>query len=311
MVAVYSDVILPASVVASGIRGQQMRKNQRVSTQSGYMQANVQWSRTLRKFTLGVLPMTVPNWRAIEGLFEVTEGGAYGFLMQDPKDQDVAAGEGLLQGYTSATAALVGTAGTGYGVPSLRLLKRYTSVGSSRTKDRRISRPKAQAITRNGAAVNVGASAGDISIDSTTGTITFVPDVSQLAFSISAGAATTLNFLTGVGIVAGITVGERVYLSGFVGTAAAVLNGTSHQVTAKGATSLTIATNTTGLSATDSSGTAARYPQATDAMAWTGSFYVPVQFENDEIDWDMILGGADIDARLIAGPQVTLVEVME
>jgi hypothetical protein len=45
-------------------------------------------------------------------------------------------------------------------------------------------------------------------------------------------------------------------------------------------------------------------------LTWSGDFYVPVHFANDEIDWEMILGGT-YDTRLIAGPSVTLQEVRE
>ena len=58
------------------------------------------------------------------------------------------------------------------------------------------------------------------------------------------------------------------------------------------------------------SGLAYKYPQATEALTWDGGFYVPVQFANDEIDWDLVRSGA-YDTRLMAGPSVTLLEVRE
>jgi len=45
-------------------------------------------------------------------------------------------------------------------------------------------------------------------------------------------------------------------------------------------------------------------------ITWSGSFYVPVHFQSDEIDWDMVRSGP-YDTRLLAGPTVTLSEVRE
>ena len=302
MVSILSDVILPETVISAGVRGRNVRTNTRTQNQGGYMQANIV-AGTLRRYEIGIIPMFVAQWQQIEGLHEVTEGGAYGFLMRDPKDSNVVAG--LLQPYTTA---IVGAIGLGYGVPSHRLYKRYTVTGSARTRDRRISRPSAAAITRGGAPVVVGAAAGQIAINYDTGTVTFVADTSQAMSSITVGATTVLNFANGTGIVAALAVGQRVYLLGITGTAAGVLNSLSHAITAKGATSLTISTVTTGLTA--SAGTAYKYPQGSEALAWAGDFYVPVQFETDEIDWQMLAPG-DEASRILSGPSVALVEVRE
>lgn len=306
MTTIYNDVILPESVMLAGIRGRSVRMNQRAENQAGFTTTNIIWTQSLRRFEVGIGPMLAADWEALEGLFEVTEGGAYGFLMYDPKDRTVSTGAGLLRGYTTVD---VGTIGLGYGVPSYRLYKRYTSVGSTRTKDRRISRPKSTiAVTRGGSPVTVGVSAGNIAINYDTGTVTFVADSSEAITSVSVGATTTLNFASGAGIVADMSVGERVYLTGIAGTAATTLNGSSHAIASKGASSLVVSSVTTGLTATG--GTAYNYPQASEALAWTGNFYVPVHFESDQIDWTMERGGY-AESRLIAGPTCVLVEVRE
>ena len=62
----------------------------------------------------------------IEGIHEVTEGGAYGFLLADPKDESATPATGR--------ASLVSRA-------IYQLAKRYTSIGSTCTKDRTITRP--------------------------------------------------------------------------------------------------------------------------------------------------------------------------
>lgn len=307
---VLSDVIMPTSVLAAGVRGKNLRSNTRSQNQGGFETVNINWTRTLRQYEVGIVPMTLDSWQAIEGLHEVTEGGAYGFLMPDPKDSTVTAAAGLLQPVNGSPAAAVGTNGLGYGVPAHKLYKRYTSAGSLRTKDRQITRPQATpALLRNGSPVTLGAAAGNAAIDLTTGTVTFVADTSQAPSSITVGASTVLNFSSGTGIVAALAVGGRVYLNGITGTAGAALNGLSHAVTAKGATSLTVSTSTAGLAVT-AAGTAYKYPQPADALAWSGSFYVPVHFVNDEIDWQLDRAGP-YDSRLLSGPSVVVQEVRE
>ena len=134
-ITVYADVILPHSVLAAGVRGKNIRKNTRSMGQNGQPNINVDWARTQRQFELGTTPMLPSAWAAIEGLFEVTDAGAYGFLMQDPKDASATHATGAATGITSTT---------------FQLQKTYTSVGSTRTKTRKITRPMAA-----GFAVNV------------------------------------------------------------------------------------------------------------------------------------------------------------
>lgn len=305
-IEVFADVVMSEQVTAGGVRGRQIRKNTRVSSQNGAMKANIDWQDTLREYEVGYIPMLRQAWGEMEGLFEVTEGGAYGFLMTDPKDSQVDAG--LLQAWSGAV--LESTAGQGYGVPAYRLIKRITSTGTTRTKDRIITRPYAATVARAGSPVTEGASPGNIALDSDTGVVTFVADTSQAITSIAVGASTVLTFADATGMVAAMAVAQRVYLTGVAGTAASVLNGASHAITAKdtGAFTLTIDTDTTGLAGTG--GTALKYPQASEALTWSGRFYVPVHFSNDQLDWEILRSGS-ADSRLIAGPSVTLMEIRE
>lgn len=306
-ITVLSDVILPNSVILAGVRGKNMRNNNRSMTFNGYGAINVNWTKTLRQYSLGLVPMDVAAWQTLEGLHEVTEGGAYGFLLSDPKDQLVDATAGQMQAYG---ATFMGSVGFGYGMPAHRLFKRYSSAGTSRFKDRQITRPKTNsvALKRGGSPVTLGSGAGQAAINFDTGTVTFVADASQSILTHTVGSSHVLNFSNGTGIVAALAVGQRVYLSGITGTAAATLNGASHEITSKGATSLTIATNTVGLTATG--GTAAKYPQADEALTWAGQFYVPVHFMDDNLEWDLVRAG-NFDSRFVAGPSVVLQEVRE
>jgi uncharacterized protein (TIGR02217 family) len=308
-ITVFADVIVPNSVLSAGIRGKQVRSNARVQSQNGTMQINTVWARTLRQYEIGFIPMLVSQWQTLEGLFEVTEGGAYGMLLADPKDVAVDPAAGLL--YPFATT-LVGTIGLGYGVPTYKLHKRYTAVGTSRTKDRAVTRPQATptpVLKRGGATVTLGAAPGNAAIDYTTGTVTFVADSSSAVTAVSVGATTQVTLTAAL---AGLSVGQRLYLSGLAGTVGSALNGASHAVTAitGGALNVyTLSVSTTGLAWT-SGGTGFDYPQASETLTWGGAMYVPVHFASDEIDWELVVGGAE-GSRLLAGPTVMLMEVRE
>lgn len=304
-ITVLSDVILPTSLLTSGVRGKQMRNNTRSEASNGSAIININWSKTLRQYELGCVPMTVAQWQALEGLHEVTEGGAYGFLLPDPKDSTVASGAGLLQGYNSG---LVGTVGFGYGVPTYKLMKRYSVAGSTRTKDRQITRPQTTPVMlRAGGGIVLGSGSGQAAFTLTTGSLTFVADYSTGVTSYTVGASTILNFSSGT-MASLLAVNGRIYLSGAGGTAATVLNGLSHLITNITGNNITISTSTNGLTA--SGGQAYKFPQPTETLTWTGSFYVPVHFQDDVIDWDMAAGGS-LDNRLLAGPSVSLMEVRE
>jgi hypothetical protein len=306
-ITVYNDVLLPARVIeASGVRGKLRRVNQRTVAPSGQQAVNIRQARTMRSYEFGFVPMHYGVWQTLAGLFEVTDAGAYGFLLEDPTDISVAATQGLLQPYTTVA---VGTIGLGYGVPSYRMHKRYTTIGGTRSRDRRITRPQSTpTLKRDSATVTLGASAGNAAINYDTGVVTFVADTSQAMTSITTGSSTTLNFANGTGMVAAMSVGQRAYVSGVSGTAASTLNGSSHVVASKGATSITLSVSTSGKSGTG--GTAAKYPQATEALTWSGRLYVPVHFANDDIDWNLVAPGSE-EGRFYTGPNVLLEEVYE
>jgi uncharacterized protein (TIGR02217 family) len=204
-ITVYGDVVLSTSILGVGIKGKNQRLNSRVMTDNGFESVNVVWTQTLREYTLGVVPMSLATWQAVETIHEVTDGGAYGFLLLDPHDSTTA--DGVCTGLTSTT---------------FQLYKRYLHAPSGRFKNRKITRPVAAgfAITNSGVTV----------------------------------ASYTLNAATGV-----ITIPAA--------------------------------------------------PTAAN-LAWVGSFYVPVHFQDDSIDWDLVRSG-NVSDRLIDGPSVVLKEIRE
>lgn len=203
-IIVFADVILPNSIISAGVRGKNMRLNSRVPTDGGYESINIVWTQTLRQFEVGIVPLRVDQWQTIETLHEITEGGAYGLLMEDPKDNFVTTG-GII---TEVRAGVY------------QLIKRYTEPSSGRTKDRRITRPKgAVSVFQDGLPIPT-------IIDPLTGHVSFemTPDLTK--------------------------------------------------------------------------------------VTWTGSFYVPVHFMDDVIDWELVAPGSH-DSRFAAGPSVVLQEVRE
>lgn len=129
-VTILSDVIAPNSIWSAGVTGKQQRLNARGQNQGGHKQINIVRARTVRQYDFSTVPLTVSIWQTLEGLHEATEGGAYGFLVKDPKDVKATHAEGV--------ATLISA-----GAHTYQLWKRYTSIGSSRTKDRKITRPLA------------------------------------------------------------------------------------------------------------------------------------------------------------------------
>lgn len=302
-IEILSTVILPDTVIQAGIRGKNMRSNTRVMSGSGYVNVNINWARTLRQYELGIKPMEVAQWLEIEGLHEITDGGAKGFLMQDPKDRGATHTTGLLQGYENG--AVVGNVGFGYGTESYIMWKKYSTVSGASTYNRKITRPKSPTEIKVAGSVFDPL---DVNVSSTTGLVTFEPIASQSPSSITVGASTILTF-PDTTFTSLFSAGNRVFMSGVTGTAGAVLNQTSFSVSSITANQFSINANTTGLTVT-ATGTAKRFPQPNQTLTWSGDFYVPVHFANDEIDWEVLVGGP-YDNRVVAGPSVVLQEVRE
>lgn len=164
-ITVFADVRLPANVIEAGVRGKQLRLNARVPTDNGFSSVNIVWTQTLRQFELGLAPMRVDQWQSIETLHEITEGGAYGLLMEDPKDNSTVDG----------VMTLVST-------NVYQLHKRYVEPVSTRFKTRKITRPRAGLVVKVSGAVLAPA---NYTLDVTTGRLTIpsAPSASTLSWT--------------------------------------------------------------------------------------------------------------------------------
>lgn len=159
---VLADVVMPRMVLAAGVTGKQQRANTRTEAANGFVGVNIVRRRTKRSFELGTVPRSVEAWNAVEALFEVTDAGAYGFLMEDPKDC-----------IADATAGVVLLSGGIY-----QLHKRYAVRGTARYLDRKITRPMTGVVLyADGAAVD-----GTVNVQ--TGQVTYgVPPSGALTWA--------------------------------------------------------------------------------------------------------------------------------
>lgn len=306
---VLSDVIFPNDVLLAALSGANSRKNDRSKNQGGFATVNVVRDETMRSWQIAVEPMFVADLQAIVGIHEVTDAGAFGMLLEDPIDSVVKAAQGALIGYMAGVES--GTFGYGNGTPNYGFRKLYTASGSSRQRARIITRPKGTpAVLRGGAAVTVGASAGNIGISAGPSYVTFVADATRTVSSVTVGATTQVTLSSAI---PGLAIGGRLWLQGLPGTDASLVNSLAHPITnisGGGLNVYTLGTNTAGKTITAGSGQGHKYPQPTETLTWSGQFYVPVHFRDDDLNWDLEAGGPR-ELRMATVPSTYLDEIRE
>lgn len=263
---------------------------------SGHEQRNQQWDNARRRYDLAYT-RTQAQVDTLVAHFHAMRGRANSFPLTDPADYSATVANGAL-----------GT-GVGTGLPSYQLNKTYTSGATTTT--RAITRPRSGRVTvyRGGVAVTAGAGAGQIAIDTTTGTITFVADASSAASSITVGATTEVVLASNPGT---LVAGQKLYLTGFTGADAALVNGLAHtisSVTGAGPYTFVLATNTSGKVITLGSGAGRKYPQASETLTWAGEFYTPVRYDVDEITATMLEAGPG--RRMYSIQSLPVIEVRE
>lgn len=207
-ITILSDVIVPERFFVAGVTGRRIRRNERARVDSARMRINIAQEDTLRTFNFTNAPLTVEDWMEFEGLYEVTDAGAYGCLCLDPTDQKA----------TDWPVTLI--SGTNY-----QAIKRYTWTGSAQTRERAIRRLRVS---------------------------TFVLKINGVVQTLTADY--TFNEQTGV-----ISIPSA---------------------------------------------------PAASTVTWSGVFYVPVHFERDDIEWELVVAGP-ADARRISGQSIVLTEVHE
>jgi uncharacterized protein (TIGR02217 family) len=244
---------------------------------SGVESRNIVWTYPLCRWDIGAGLREIRNAQATIAFHRNVYGRAIGFRMQDPFDNTA-----------DHSTGVVGSPGLGTGMPTYQLFKNYP-VGSQ-TANRKIVKPVVGSLSlkRAGVLQVQGAGAGNYAVDYTTGVVTFVADASRGATVVTVGATTQVQFTSSI---TGAAVGEKLYLTGFGGADAALLNNQALTITAIAGAVYTLAINTAGKVITVSSGAGGRFPQAADTLTWAGSFDVPVRFDKDELDLQLDEGG--------------------
>jgi len=271
--------------LAAGVSGGPEFATLVANTQSGARQALSQWALPLRRWQLQHIPVSDrASYLALLNHFMAVKGRAHGFRLRDPFD------------YTDDAAGFLDQ-GHGAGLPTLQLTKRYGLPGWYLYQP--IRKPVSATLKRNGVAVAPGSGAGQATVDLTTGIVTFGADASANVSTATPGATTQIVLASSIGVLTG----GALYLSGLSGSLGAKLNGQSWAVTAASGATHTLAVNTTGL--TGSGGTGAKYPQPADALAWEGTFDLPVHFTADTFAPELVT------ADLISFPTLAIEEARQ
>ncbi len=249
---------------------------------SGFDDVLIRYEQPLHRYTFEHANRTQTEHDSLLEFFMAVKGMGHRFRVKDYTDYLVTIANGVLKPLHGALS--VGTSGVGYGTPSYVLQKKYTAGALTTYRD--IFKPVSGTVViyRGGVAVTVGGLAGNIAIDTTLGKITFVEDQSRAISSHTTGA--THVFTLASAFAPNLAIGQRIFVVGTGGTAATRLNNLSHVITNVAAGVITVSTVTTGLTATG--GVAYYYPQAGEALSWSGEFDVPVRFLSDEASFEIV-----------------------
>lgn len=202
--------------------------------------------------------------RTLLGFFRSVGGRAVGFRFKDWSDFALIDAESLL--------LLV--AGT---VNQYQITKLYQAALGFEER-RPIRKPVASTLVLRdgGTPLSLGTGAGQYTLDATTGIVTLQATQTRAISSHTPGAQHVVTQASA--LAPNVLVGQQVALTGITGTAATALNGKLHTVVVVAGDTLTLDTNTTGLTATGGTLNLYRVPTALTASL---QFDVPVRFDTD------------------------------
>lgn len=238
---------------------------------SGAEKRQQSWGEGLGAWDWGDREVVTAELKVVEHFFRARKGRTYGFRVKDWGDYLVTVAEGRL-----------GASALGTGLPTYDLWKRYADAAAN--DDRRIWKPAAVNVFRNALAVTAGVGAGQVSIDLVNGQVSFVADATSAASSITVGATTQVVLAANPGTLVAT---QKLHLSGFGGADAALVNGLAHtinSVSGSGPFTFVLATNTAAKTITLGAGVGAKYPQASDALTWSGEHDKPCRFGVDKLN---------------------------
>jgi len=233
--------------IAYGAIGGAMFSTDVVVLGSGFEQRNVNWLEARGKWDVSHGVKLKAEMNVVIAFHRAMKGRAHGFRFKDWSDFQVTVADGLLLQVTDESG-------------KFQITKIYQA--GSLIDYRQIKKPVAGTMTffRNGSPITVGAGAGQISVDTTTGIVTFVPDTTK---TIDANIAKTITGLskanpgsvTAVGH--GFTSGDKIKITGVVGMTE--VNNLYFTITVVDADHFTIGVNTTSYTTYISGGTATKY----------------------------------------------------
>lgn len=241
-----------------------------VFVSSGFENTNQNWAQSKCEFEASHGLKTQAQLDDLVTFFRICAGRATFFRYKDWSDFSVTTSQGRIS-----------TAAVGDGTPGpMQLVKRYT--WGSYTTDRLIKKPTASPAPSVYRAGVLKTLTTHYTMD-LLGNVTWGSDASSSASSITPGATTQVVLGANPGT---LIAGQKIYLTGFAGTDAALVNNLAHtinSVSGSGPYTFTLATVTTGKTITLGSGAGAKYPQATEALTWSGEFDVPCRFDTDKM----------------------------
>lgn len=290
-------------LISFGAQGGPAFSTDVVTVRAGYESRNAAWSQARHQFEIGLTVRPQPQFELIRDHFMAVRGRLDGFRFKDHTDYQVSTAEARLIPLHGTNQ--VGTSGVGYGVPSFQLGKYYAAGANSYIRDIRKPVIGTLSVRRNGSNVTAGVGAGNYAIDTTTGVVTFVADQSRSITSHTPAVGHLL--VVASAFSPNLTSADRVYITGVSGTAATLLNGLSHDISAVASANITITTNTSGLTA--SGGTAYFYPQAIDTVDFAVEFDVPVRFDIDHFNATIVNRAGSGGELLIELTSVPLIEI--
>jgi uncharacterized protein (TIGR02217 family) len=255
--------------------------NEKVVVASGFKQVNVIRSAPLLRFGFSRNGLTQIQHDELREFFNAVKGSGYQFRVKDHSDYSVTSDNGYLQPFE--LEAFVGASGVGYGTPKLIAQKVYTA-GSLSTYRDLVKLLGTPIVYKNGSPLTVGVAAGNYAINVNNGQVTLVADQTRSINSHVTGSDHQIVLASAFS--PNFSVGQRVYITACTGADAATLNDQSHELTGVSGSTLTLATDTTGL--TISAGVASMFPQASDTMRIACEFDVWCRFTSDEASFEII-----------------------
>lgn len=233
-----------------------------IVVKSGHESRNSNWINSRLTYDVSHSIKSQDDLNTLIKFFRSVKGRAIGFRFKDWMDFKATHSEGF-----------IGT-GVGDGTPTYQLNKVY--ITGSEFEIRSITKPVSGTIALYEDSVQISGT-----LNYATGVVTFSAIAQSNATAITVGTTTQVTLTTNPG---SLIVGQKLYLSGFTGIDAALVNNLAHTITTITGTGpyvFTLSTNTTGKTITVGSGVGKKFYQATDVLRWSGEFDVPVRFDTD------------------------------